>query len=121
MGLKIGFSSCSCDNHDCGGTTKTKIIDRNPDPSLFTIKSLHFINGYTIAVVVYPNCINFEGKKVLAFEGDLINRLTASKKIDPHFFDSRLSPVARFSPNIKGLQALSRMLDSSVTEIMIKL
>jgi len=76
----------------------------NPDPSNYEIiRSLQV--GYKLVVeIVYPDCTNYEGKKILVFEDCNINMLTAQKIIDPHFSNNKsyYSPIARFQPTNKG-------------------
>jgi hypothetical protein len=47
---------------------------------------------------------NYEGRKVLLFEGVSLEELKAQRKIDPHFFPSGplKSPIARFEPTERG-------------------
>lgn len=120
MGIGAKISSCSDDNSQCDCHLKKfshqnqhlSVPKQNPIPTLFNIISTHYVNGYTVAVVMYPNCTNFEGKKVLVYEGNIIDELKNAKSVDPHFFDEPLSPIARFSPNINGFKALRKMLES---------
>lgn len=77
----------------------------NPDPSDYKIVKVHEQNGFTIMLINYPNCTNYEGNKILVFEAKLIDIIN-QKMIDPHFFDSnkQISPIARFVPSDKGWQ-----------------
>ena len=78
----------------------------NPDQRNFRILRFEVIERFTVVLAQYPNCTNFEGKKVLVFENvprDTIHKLDT---MDPHFCDSEVhpSPVARFVPTGKGWQ-----------------
>jgi len=44
-------------------------------------------------------CTNFEGVKILVFEGDFVLRSV----IDPHFSED-YSPIARFKPTERGME-----------------
>lgn len=83
--------------------------DPNPDPRNFEITcTKHFGdregNELTILFVTYPNCTNFEGKKILVFSGniDMRERLASApvihRVLDPHFTQHnrllyRVSPI----------------------------
>lgn len=111
MGLNFFGSSCS-DSCDCQNKKQERPIPLNPNPvpENFLLKSIFCKNGYTVAYVYYPDCINFEGTKILVYEGNVLEELKSKKSIDPHFFENRLSPIARFSPNEKGVEALNKLI-----------
>lgn len=78
----------------------------NPNPYLFEIidyveSPLCFRN---IAVKIqYTGCTNYEGVKILVFNGVSIYDLKSMNAIDPHFCeDVKVSPVARFKPDDLG-------------------
>lgn len=74
----------------------------NPNPKNFRIIKHQHIRHYLVMHVVYPNCTNFEGNKILVFR-DVIDptSLLNATDLDPHFFpDSKL--VARFVPTNIG-------------------
>jgi hypothetical protein len=52
----------------------------------------------------YPDCKNYEGKKIMVYEKTNITQLVSQRKIDPHFSNhpNFRSPVARFEPTPKG-------------------
>jgi hypothetical protein len=58
---------------------------------------------YLIVEIKYPDCKNYEGKKIMVYEGD-IKQLVSQKKIDPHFSDNCAfkSPIGRFEPTNRG-------------------
>lgn len=61
---------------------------------------------YNILAVQYPGCTNYEGKKVLVFEGDMVKfliKLAKLKCLDPHFCEEN-NLIARFVPTIKGIE-----------------
>jgi len=60
-----------------------------------------------IAVKVnYPGCTNYEGNKILVFQGLSLETIKSVTMLDPHFSDKKgyLSPVARFKPTEHGWQ-----------------
>jgi hypothetical protein len=54
--------------------------------------------------VVYPDCINYEGRKVMVYVNVTPEQLAAQTSLVPHFSADRghLSPVARFVPTPRG-------------------
>ena len=76
----------------------------NPKPTNFKILRCWYQNGYTVAIVNYPDCTNYEGNKILLFEGHRITAIENSIELDPHFLEgSHL--VGRFSPSVAGERA----------------
>lgn len=77
----------------------------NPDPTNFNILDVKIVNRFAIVLVEYPNCTNFEGKKVLVFEDVSESEIRDMKSIDPHFCDlGHKSVVARFEPTEQGIR-----------------
>ena len=81
------------------------ISDKNPDPSKFNIITWVPVDTYLVVCIEYPNCDNYEGKKVLVYEDLTIEQLRRFDTIDPHFSDSKRfkSPIARFVPTTTGM------------------
>ena len=106
MGLGLGFSRCSCGDSDgpSGGIQKGELnmIFGNPKPKNFHIKEAFVIGDFVSVVVNYPDCINFEGNKIMVYEATLAE-VTAQAELDPHFCSGdHLSPIARFRPDKDG-------------------
>lgn len=80
----------------------------DPDPNNFQLLSWEEINGWTVCVVLYPNCTNFEGKKLLVYPCTP-EAICSARKLDPHFSNIGLSPVARLEPTKRGL-ALAELI-----------
>jgi hypothetical protein len=80
-------------------------IDRSTfvNPEKFTILQLYQIADHVVALVHYPECTNFEGKKILLFENTTTIEISDRKILDPHFSINR-SLFARFVPTKKGLR-----------------
>lgn len=75
-----------------------------PDPSNYEITKHRQVGKYLIVMIKYPNCINYEGNKIMVYQDCTITELTKQIYIDPHFFenDKYYSPIARFVPTKKG-------------------
>lgn len=72
-------------------------VPPNPDPSFYKIiRWWSYDEAYLVIEVQYPDCNNYEGRKVLVFKATL-KSLLAQKKIDPHFSENKdfISPIAR--------------------------
>ena len=90
------FSSCSC-----GSTSSPQ--PPNPNPFNFTIHKIEEVGNYTIVLIVYPDCSNYEGHKILVFKDCVVKDIETANRIDPHFCkDCKLSPIARFEPTRRG-------------------
>lgn len=84
----------------------TRLASRfgNPDPYRFKVLR-HVQKGrHLIMKVFYPDCKNYEGRKILVFANTKMDDLKRQTGIDPHFSDSKKyrSPVARFKPTPSG-------------------
>jgi len=103
MGMIKLFSSSSYkqpsyDNYDSDG-----VLAPNPDPENYNVVKRREVNGYTILLINYPGCTNYEGLKILVFESMSYMICSGKGKIDPHFCkDEKFSPIARFEPTDKG-------------------
>ena len=77
-------------------SSSERIVTGNPDPKKFRIiKTFTYLNC-TAIMVIYSDCINFEGVKILVIE-DYVE----SSYLDPHFsLENKL--LARFRPVDKG-------------------
>ena len=73
----------------------------DPDPKLFSILKWTMYPPYTIVLIHYPNCTNYEGKKLLVYKESILT-LQSLKEIDPHFLENKISPIARFQPTEEG-------------------
>jgi hypothetical protein len=62
------------------------------------------IGNLLILEIEYPDCTNYEGRKLLVFENVTVNDLIKQRSIDPHFSENKkyISPIARFRPNEEG-------------------
>lgn len=79
--------------------------DGNPDPNNWKIVKAEEHGKFLILMMQYPDCTNYEGKKILVFENVSLINLVNQKLIDPHFFPANTqykSPIARFEPTDRG-------------------
>lgn len=109
MGISMFGSRCSNDSHRDSYTPPAYIREEvptpgNPNPSDFEILKLERVKHFTIMLVKYPDCFNFEGKKILVFKTLVLGDIKKVSSLDPHFCDSAKhpSPVARFVPTDEG-------------------
>ncbi len=87
--------------------TDNKNLDGNPDPNNWKFVKVEEHGKYLILMMEYPDCSNYEGKKILVFENITLIQLVNQKLIDPHFFPATSnykSPIARFEPTERGWQ-----------------
>lgn len=90
-----------------------EVIQNNqPDPKNFKIIQCWENFFGVLAEVIYPNCTNFEGRKLLLFKDITAKQLKEQKIIDPHFMDTRsyFNPIARFIPDDEGIKLGKFML-----------
>jgi hypothetical protein len=75
----------------------------NPHPRHYRVFKSAEVGEYVVVWVIYANCTNYEGKKILVFRNyptfweDIV-----MNGMDPHFFRERYSPIARFVPTDYG-------------------
>lgn len=100
-----------------------KIVERivkmpNPDPRKWEVNNfLEDSRGdYLLVDITYPDCTNYEGRKIMLYEGVTMKQLRAQKLIDPHFSENKKyhSPIARFEPTEEGWKMGRALIDSLV-------
>jgi hypothetical protein len=96
MGIGIG-SRCS--------SSPYSVPNSNPDPSRFTILDWAVSGSILVVKVKYPDAKNYEGIKIMVYKGfhdtEALRR-AVSNRLDPHFSQSGVSPIARFEPTDEG-------------------
>lgn len=110
MGLNIGFSRDSYNDKkrcSCAENIKGKFFNKklpNPKPDNYKIVRSKQIEKNLVIEIQYPDCVNYEGRKILLYENITLEQLLAQKLIDPHFSTNSkyCSPVARFEPTYRG-------------------
>ena len=88
----------------------------NPDPSNYIIIDEWSCGSptgeyYLVLMIQYPDCTNYEGKKILVYHNVTKTSLLTQRLIDPHFSDKPgyYSPIARFLPNDEGWSMAIKM------------
>ena len=98
MGLglfKFSEKKSGCDYEN------SRISPLDPDPRRFTIKKHFEMAGNTAIFIRYPNCVNYEGDKIIVYKGVGFDEIKSLKEIDPHFTEENtIKPFARFEPLI---------------------
>ena len=80
----------------------------NPNPDRWNLlEKQEYPNGYVLKVH-YLDCTNFEGVKVMVFEGKFKMR----SHMDPHFHESSDAPIARFRPDADGWERACKLAKS---------
>ena len=52
--------------------------------------------------IVYPDCVNHAGLKILVFENTSISEVLSLSYINPHFLEGNHNLIARFVPTEVG-------------------
>lgn len=82
-----------------GGDRRSPI---EPDPKKFNVLKAVEHRDFVIMEIRYPNCVNYEGHKILVFKGHSVDELSKLEEIDPHFLEKGICPIARFEPTEIG-------------------
>lgn len=86
-----------------GFSDDRKPVPGDPVPERFYVVSLIQVGTAAVVELRYPDCRNYEGRKVLVFDDyEKFVRLRKTGAIDPHFLEDVYSPVARFEPTERG-------------------
>ncbi len=107
-------------------STASGMIPPNPDEFIrsndqimprsdnFYIQRIERVGEWLIALIVYPDCTNFEGQKILVYRTSLAS-LGSQKHLDPHFSDNSayLSPIARFIPTEEGWELAKKFCENA--------
>lgn len=97
----MGFSSGVADY-----STKPNTSNPNPNPYNFRILDIVEINGNCIVNILYPNCTNYGGRKLLLYRNTKEIDIRKVDCLNPHFLESKgLYPFARFEPTTEGRRA----------------
>lgn len=122
--MGVGFGK-KCWTYPIGDCYKKKNGDEvkfpNPDPKRFKILDAVSFGDYLLVSVEYPDCTNFEGKKIMIYRGVAMAELDTLSSLDPHFQEgTRFSPIMRIIPTKEGWELgldLCHELSRSVTEV----
>lgn len=107
MGIFRKFSCSVYDGNKVAGSTyanKGPYIPPNPDPSNWEILRYEYIGNVLVIEIKYPDCTNYEGRKILMYNNVSLVDIVNQKVIDPHFCDNKRykHPIARFEPTEEG-------------------
>jgi len=86
-----------------------------PDPSSYRWVKHREIGPYTIVMLRYPGCQNYEGKKIIVYK-EPAAVLRRQEELDPHFLESGISPIARFRPTDEGWADAVRFAETSIQD-----
>ena len=95
MGMRILSRTCSLTPP--GSTTALP----NPNPARFVIIRTQPVGCAVVVEVRYPDCVNYEGRKVLVFRNTTVGNIRRRTTLDPHFA-LHGGPFARFEPTDRG-------------------
>lgn len=90
----------------------------NPNPKRFEIIRAIQVEEFVVAEIRYPDCVNYEGRKIMVFADITEAQFRAKKTLDPHF-SPVVGPVARFEPTNKGWEMavlISKMASRAKTD-----
>ena len=135
MGLFKGSSSSYDDKRSAGVTIIREVVEKpvvvnvncrecpysrlpNPDPwNWYLVRAHHMVatsacNNWVLIEVVYPDCKNYEGRKIMLYKNCTAHDLEKQKHLDPHFSSNKKfhTPFARFEPTEAGWAAGIEML-----------
>lgn len=105
MGLNFMCSSSFVDDgyRRCLADEEIKSLP-NPKPDNYKVLRTLQMRNFLIIEIQYLDCTNYEGRKIMIYEGICLADLKAQKSIDPHFTENKNyhSPIARFEPTKRG-------------------
>jgi hypothetical protein len=96
MGLPI-FKNCATNYTTCPAPAP------NPDPKRWELRQVFVYPHAYVLVVRYLDCTNFEGLKVMVYQGSVAPDIQCVA-LDPHFTEEATSLIARFQPTEAGIQ-----------------
>jgi hypothetical protein len=115
MGLSMIGSSSSHDRCECKpeytcythskeSTKEPEITLPNPNPKNWKLLKSEQRGPNLLVKLCYPDCINYEGTKILLFKNVTVKDLYKQEVVDPHFSSNEKfhSPIARFEPTDDG-------------------
>ena len=104
MGCMFGFSSSTHDKSPQQVVANVETVTKplsNPDPKSYIILKSKVIGELTVALVKYPDCTNYEGKKIIVMTNEVYYNCIVKQTLDPHFCENKnYCPVARFAPTM---------------------
>jgi len=89
------------------------VPNSNPNPERFKIIDEWSQNGFLILLVNYPDAKNYEGNKLLVYRGFISSSMLLAHnrgRLDPHFYQDKGSPIARFRPDAESVELINWMI-----------
>lgn len=111
MGVRLFSTTCSLT------PPASPVQYPNPNPARFRILRTLQVGRSVVVEVQYPDCTNYEGRKVLVYADTDTGAVKARTTLDPHFARHG-GPVARFEPTQRGWNLaveVARMSNASVS------
>lgn len=106
MGLSL-IKNCCLYPKDGEDGRPTPVFAPNPNPINFKILLKHQFKNAHVLLVHYPDCTNFEGKKIMVCMG----QFKETDNLDPHFRKIG-GPIARFIPTQEGMALAIKLAKS---------
>ena len=114
----MGLSKKASGNFDWSNPKpNTAPVLGEPNPQNFTILRWLKIGYFFIVEARFPDCQNYEGRKIMVYDDlESIEQLQ-EQGIDPHFMQKKgyHSPIARFVPTLQGW-AMAEIVIEALTE-----
>ena len=95
----------------CGPKMSSGDTLPNPNPSNYVIEDTLESGSYVIVKIKYTDCTNYEGLKILVYEGISEANIRKLGRLDPHFCEDKISPIARFEPTPQGWMNAAGYID----------
>jgi len=121
MGCSFGFSRSTHDSKPQEVVVKVETVAKtlpNPNPKNYNVVKIETVGDLVVLLVHYPNCINYEGNKIIVMTADVYLNCTNTGTLDPHFCENKnYCPIARFSPDMWDVAVkFAQMQDEKVKE-----
>ena len=84
-----------------------------PNPKNYSIVKSLQVGNNLVLLLHYPDCNNYEGRKILVYRDVHLTDLIRQKEVDPHFSEEKgySSPFARFEPTDAGWSFAVRLAE----------
>lgn len=91
------------------------LFDVHLNPKIFKILNEKSYKGYLILLLRYPHCEEFDGKKLLVYQGFASSKelmAFTGGEIDPRFSNDKVSPIAMFKPRQTSAKLIEAMINA---------
>jgi hypothetical protein len=114
MGISL-LKSCYTAPMTCRSGVVVAAPAPNPRPDRWRLlDAWEYPNGYVLRVR-YLDATNFEGVKVMVYRGKYRPR----RSLDPHFTPDSDSPIARFRPDVEGIN-MAKNLAAELRSVRVR-